>query len=248
MDYVIYSARGEIYDAIEKDDFDKIEELLDLYLNPLTRRANAGIDMFCASILKEVLAFSLDSSSNNKLFELVLKYINIDGRYFDDGKTLLMHTIQKGYPTREIILVLSYINDINIKDYSNESALAYLIYRIWHNENKNENFSQLYHIIEMMVDMGAKVINNYNTSYPIGLALKLENILILKILLKNTVTIPPSVFKHAIHSKFYDGVELLLSYVSDINEVDYDGTILQYAQKYGNSDIIDLLVESGARE
>lgn len=188
--------------------------------------------------LQNILKYSL--VHNMEVFDLLLKYIDINC-YNPRGYTLLMCIIHDGFPLETIEFVISRVNDINLIALTGTSTIYLFMINI---DNWESNIDEFYKTADIMLDKGADL-----HSVKDGLCwlpIQNKNIIMLKFILER-INSAYDVLIDAIHKNYYDGVELILKYIPDINHIYKGDTALSYATFMKRTDIVELLVENGAR-
>lgn len=221
-----------------------------------------------------ILMYALEEGAK-EIYEHLVSIINVDYGYIHDEhgtiKTIL--TATSSYILYEILcvnndtitnadinLLFSRTKDINKKCLNGDTLLHKIteFVRLYHDEIvENDTFNNYCDILKLCLEYGADpyIKNNLNkSSFDEVFLAKEYSSDIIKILLNNKYnkSIDVSMLTHAaILSKYhdiYDFLDLLLPYVTDINEPSkYGKTILQIIKEYEDkSDIIELLEAYGA--
>jgi len=195
------------------------------------------------SRLQDILSYSIVHNIN--IFDLLLQYINID--CVDRcSRTLLIRMISDHYSLNYINFVISHTKNINLKDEFHRSA----IYLLVENFGEWDDIYEYYKTIDMMLDKGANLydIKMDCAMGPFWFPICIRDIVMLKFILDRS-NFSDDILFDCISRSYYDGIELALKYISDINNINRNGdTVLSYAIKNKcSNDIIDLLVENDAR-
>lgn len=238
-----------IQDAMMKNDYEKLNMLLYMYIkdpSPFSSRIEpTEMQYFKRLVLSKAVHYDY-----NNWYELLLQYIDVDEKD-EFGATFLMNIIKNCYSKEFIISALLRVKDINLSNFEGYNALESLIRHIYFMAYKDEKLNGYHDIVKIMIDMGANIFGEKNS---VHFVIFNNDIVLLKILFKNTKIVPIHVLIFCVaNTNYYDCVEFLLTYISDVNEKDSnDNTVLWHARRYAqrlqidNSDIINLLIESGA--
>jgi len=246
-----------ICDAVKNGDFDKIKQILS---TKIIEKIFNTEDIVYNPI--EVLMHFIKNDKYD-IFEMVIKYIDIDVQD-TDGYTLLKHLIgdiayddfygeyYQSYNVKtenRILYVLNFVKNINITDHSGATALCDYVETLFAckmDENKTKIIKKM---LELDADLNCECVNG-STVFHMAVC----NIDALKLLLeyssaKGSQFIDISVLHHTLKNcnYSYDIIELLLSYIKDINEKDMDGNGIDfYVSDNINEDVKVLLIENGA--
>lgn len=216
----------------------------------------------------ELLEFCISDIDDRNLFEILIKYIDIDMQNVN-GTTLLMSTILDfqmlalgddvfDQISRDIIMyILDYTKNINLHRLNGMTALN--CYMSAMNRPGIKYNKTKYDVVVKMLELGADIFHDCTSNVSaFSIAVRINNYNLVKLLLDNADMNGKNIGKidaRDIYNAFeqddnYDIIELLLQYVDDINECFYDDEpILKGCHKtYDISpNIIELLTESGAR-
>ena len=223
-----------IFDAIDKDDFDKIDEFLtkiDIFTIRKYHRTDEGLYIHGAySILSYMIYL--------KKYEMFKKYVIIDPNYRLNVLSDIIDLSRK-CDADQVLFALNYTKDINFSDYLCDAIHIYL---------KDKDYLI---VVEKMLENGAdlNIINGLGfsmadlmISYHMN---KLDSFIKYDIKYANI-----SYLKFLIIEKYnYDEIEIIANHVKDINEVDKDGhTVLWYElnKHEPNSDVLELFEVLGA--
>lgn len=246
-----------ITDAINRNKRNDLENLL----------INENISSKCDDLqyahdCKELLLNSL--YINIDVFETLIKYINIDIKGYNEETALMSSIIcnNEDRLTNEeynnyseyVLFILKYVKNINLLDSSNNNALQLYVdiisdHRLDMDEIKIE-------VISKMLELGSDIFNVNDKEFTgIDSILWTNNYDLIKLTLDNYINrgnlhIPISLLHKVIYrDRNYDIVELLLQYISDINELGENGrdTAWHINNSNPHPDIVELLLESGAR-
>lgn len=201
-----------------------------------------------------------------EMFEYIAKKIDIDD-FNERGYTILMELVSAGNGAiyqndrvegsirrmaKEIEMVLKYTKNINLENPEGYTALDKFIQR------GSRDVKILFPILKLLLQNGANPFlpGKYGTHINLYFNSDDNCIEIIDFILKyatceikiNNLTLTIAFY---ITDDSYDLVELLLPYVEDINEKDEKGRNILYHAKCiaeSSQDLIDLLIENGARE
>lgn len=217
-----------------------------------------------ADVIMKLAQYAIDKGQFD-IFEYFIKYMDDN-----DKITVLCHTIRHIKSLHQFNIIINHIQNINTNNnsvllfavnlysfFSDEdfSEGEYLYNRYgedWSDDDSRSSIDpELYkNIVIELLKRGANPCN-YNYPSILKPIITDENMDILKIFIAySKFDITHMALEYSIKHNKYDFIEYLLGYV-DINKKNKDGmTLLTVARQSENPnpDIIELLVESGARE
>lgn len=237
-----------IKNAILNEDLESVKQLLpqiDKYM------------MMPSRIGRENLLCHALSMRSIDVFYYLATQIDVDYKYEYGGSILYGVINHQFLSIDELKYVLSQSKDINKKALTNGDTILHgFVGNICSRDMSPEDFDDCKNKLAIIIEHGADpFIRNYRGSSAIHLSLYHKNsIEILSILLKTKIDkyieidILNEVMRAGDRTHLFDVVELLLSFIKDINELHDGHSTLWYAKRYISTeiDIIELLEESGA--
>lgn len=173
----------------------------------------------------------------------------------NDSYTLLMKIIEHQVDENRIDAILKHSNNINQIDNNNESALLRIVKQYKLNETKADKYTPI--IIKLLkhgADLKSHMYEDegilHELNYVLDFVIQNEMLDVMKLFIEYSSNISNLALFVSIHYGKYDFAEFLIDHIKNINDVIYDGlTPLQIAEiSYPrNEDIIELLVENGAK-
>lgn len=228
------SIRKKIIEYIINGQLDKIKDILPV-INERIFKSKDRLDS------RSLLWYAI---FNNQIE--IFEFLKNNLEYRDEYLLIEFFRYSEPYTIKreeQLILVLEYINDINLCDSYGQTALHSVLLLYPHN-------SRLYRwIITTLLEYGANpcIQNKYGHS-PLDKSIAsnmTETSAIFISHMNGQVDINRMMLIFNInHYNNYDMVELILPHITDINEIDQDGhTILHHAKsvRNPNTDIIELL-------
>jgi len=242
--------------AIENNNPEKAEQILSMHVENLSEHYKHRLLQYILRIKKY------------DTFDLLLKYIDINSRS-SDGYTLLTKTLNDIFAFTDINLICEYVSfllkcgsDVNIILYDEDTAFSILIHKLCSlSISLNQSLRNI--IINILILSNGDRIYNGKTPL-INITIAYNRYDLLELLLENyhinNDLVKLKALKCALRSnRNYDIAALLIHHINNINGFMYEGellrsvygreTLLSWYNKlsYANPEIIELLIENGAR-